>query len=146
MEPGRIKFRITGTGAQRRVYRVPNAYDNSILRWVYLRVITATAATGSLYLYDDDPVDTAGTKIGTVSGVTVDEGGVTTGVDPTTVPSEHLRYSKTGVAMTASTTASSINEAPATQHVLSGAKFIMVDMTAATGAWDVKGFITFGPF
>lgn len=145
-EPGRIKFRITGTGAQRRVYRVPGAYDGWALRWVYLRAVTANAATLSLYLIDDDPVDTSGTKLGTVSGVTVAEGEVTTGVDPATIPTEFIRYSKTGVALTQSTTASSINEAPSAQFVCTGFKWIMVDMTAATGAWDVKGFFNIAPF
>lgn len=137
IEPGRLKFTITGTGAQRKLIRVP-AGPNGFIRYAFLRAPTANTATASLYLYADNPVDTSGT----VLGGTLDYGVVGTGVDPATVPGEYLVYSKTGVALTQSTTAPSINEAATADRVASGERVIMVDMTAATGAWEVTGYFT----
>jgi len=136
---GRIKFRISGTGAQRRLVRL--APVCGVLRRAFLRAITADTATASLYLYDDNPYDTTPTQLGGTLGYGV----VGSGVDPATVPADHLRYSKTGVALTASATASSIEEAVANTPVVSGECVVMVDMTAANGAWDVIGFFTVTP-
>ena len=62
-------------------------------------------------------------------------------VDPATVDQLNLAFAKTGIALTASASATSDVSAPGQRTILQGELWVIVDVTVAAGAWTVIGSV-----